>query len=161
MWSMAIDFAAEGLLDGAPDERARNGRLELLRTLEGEGFSLEELRRATREGRLALLPVERVLAAEGARYTQEEIAEETGLEIGFLDDARRAVEVNPFARRIVLPEDFEMPTGGLNIRWPDPPLDQEMRLHRYAVKAAQAFARANGVDHIVLDSPRNRLFPRL
>ena len=31
-----------------------------------------------------------------------------------------------------------MPEGGLNIRWPDPPLEQEMRLHRYAVKAAQA-----------------------
>jgi indolepyruvate ferredoxin oxidoreductase len=43
--------------------------------------------------------------------------------------------------QIVLPDDFEMPAGGLNIRWPDPPLDQEMRLHRYAVKAAQAFAR--------------------
>jgi indolepyruvate ferredoxin oxidoreductase len=61
------------------------------------------------------------------------------------------------ARRIVLPEDFEMPSGGLNIRWPDPPLDQEMRLHRYAVKAAQAFARANGIDKVVMDAPRARL----
>ncbi len=50
-----------------------------------------------------------------------------------------------------------MPAGGLNIRWPDPPLDQEMRLHRYAVKAAQAFARANGIDRIVLDSANARL----
>jgi Adenylate cyclase regulatory domain len=81
MGSMAIDFEVEGLLEGAPDERARDGRLELLRTLEREGFGLEELRRATQEGRLALLPVERVLAAEGARYTQEEIAQETGLEM--------------------------------------------------------------------------------
>ena len=45
--------------------------------------------------------------------------------------------------------------GGLNIRWPDPPLDQEMRLHRYAVKAAQAFARANHID-----SDRDRLAAR-
>ena len=65
MCSMAIDFAAEGLLEGAPDERARQARLELLRTLESEGFGLEELRRAASEGRLALLPVERVLEAEG------------------------------------------------------------------------------------------------
>jgi indolepyruvate ferredoxin oxidoreductase len=47
--------------------------------------------------------------------------------------------------------------GGLNIRWPDPPLDQEMRLHRYAVDAAQAFARANKIDRIVLDAPKARL----
>jgi indolepyruvate ferredoxin oxidoreductase len=44
------------------------------------------------------------------------------------------------------PTDFPLPPGGLNIRWPDPPLDQEMRLHRYKRYAAQAFARANGID---------------
>jgi adenylate cyclase len=88
---MAIDFAAEGLLDGAGDERARVARLELLRTLVAEGFGLEELRRATEEGRLALLPVERALEGEGPRYTQLELAEATGLDIPFLDEARRAV----------------------------------------------------------------------
>jgi indolepyruvate ferredoxin oxidoreductase len=57
-----------------------------------------------------------------------------------------------------LPEDyFEMPVGGLNIRWPDPPLNQEMRLHQYAVKAACAFARANRIDRVVIDSPKARL----
>ena len=86
----------------------------------------------------------------------------TGRWIGFKTiaetvESSASVQVDPFARRIVLPEDFEMPAGGLNIRWPDPPLDQEMRLHRYAVKAAQAFARANGVDRVVMDSPRARL----
>ena len=86
----------------------------------------------------------------------------TGRWVGFKTiaetvESSASVEVNPFARTILLPEDFDMPAGGLNIRWPDPPLDQEMRLHRYAVKAAQAFARANGIDRIVLDSPRARL----
>jgi len=86
----------------------------------------------------------------------------TGRWIGFKTiaetvESSASVQVDPFARRIVLPEDFQMPAGGLNIRWPDPPLDQEMRLHRYAVGAAQAFARANQVDRIVLDSPRARL----
>jgi len=86
----------------------------------------------------------------------------TGRWVGFKTiaetvESSASVEVNPFARQILLPEDFELPMGGLNIRWPDPPLDQEMRLHRYAVKAAQAFARANGVDKVVLDSPRARL----
>jgi indolepyruvate ferredoxin oxidoreductase len=32
-----------------------------------------------------------------------------------------------------------------------------MRLHRYAVKAALAFARANGIDKVVMDAPRARL----
>ncbi|MBD9370479.1 indolepyruvate ferredoxin oxidoreductase family protein [Xanthomonas sp. XNM01] len=86
----------------------------------------------------------------------------TGRWIGFKTiaetvESSASVDVDPFARRIVLPEDFELPPGGLNIRWPDPPLDQEMRLHRYAVAAAQAFARANGVDKVVMDAPQARL----
>ncbi len=86
----------------------------------------------------------------------------TGRWIGFKTiaetvESSASVDVDPLARRIVLPDDFEMPAGGLNIRWPDPPMDQEMRLHRYAVKAAQAFARANGIDRTVLDSPHARL----
>jgi adenylate cyclase len=90
MCSVAIDFEAEGLLDGAGDRQAR---LELLRTLEEEGFSLEELRAAAAQDRLALLPVERVLAGEGKLHTREELAEETGLDPDFLDEAARALGV--------------------------------------------------------------------
>src|SRR5690606_10417002 len=67
------------------------------------------------------------------------------------------VEVDPFALEIVTPADFEMPPCGHSIGWPNPPMEQEMRLHRYAVKAAQAFARANRIDRVVLDSPSARL----
>ena len=86
----------------------------------------------------------------------------TGRWVGFKTiaetvESSASVDVNPLALQIVTPDDFEMPAGGLNIRWPDPPLDQEMRLHRYAVKAAQAFARANAIDRIVIDSPNARL----
>ena len=88
---MPIDFEAEGLLDGLDGEGARAERLELLHALADEGFELEELRRATREDRLALLPVERVLEAEGPRYTQREVAEEVGVELEFLREARRAL----------------------------------------------------------------------
>ena len=49
-----------------------------------------------------------------------------------------------------------MPPGGLNIRWPDQPLEQEYRLHKYKLYAALAFARANRLDRIVIDSPRPR-----
>ena len=81
---MAIDFEAEGLLDGLDDGPARDARLELLRTLERERFTLDDLRRAAGEDRLALLPVERVLEAEGPRHTLREVAAGSGLGLGFL-----------------------------------------------------------------------------
>ena len=86
----------------------------------------------------------------------------TGRWVGFKTiaetvESSASVNVNPHQLDIVLPEDFELPLGGLNIRWPDPPLDQEMRLHQYAVKAACAFARANKIDRVVIDSPKARL----
>ncbi|HJU16866.1 MAG TPA: indolepyruvate ferredoxin oxidoreductase family protein [Stellaceae bacterium] len=71
-------------------------------------------------------------------------------------DSSASAAIDPERVQIVLPEDFPMPAGGLNIRWPDQPLDQEDRLHRHKLAAAQAFARANRLDRIVLDGPRPR-----
>src|SRR5687768_13434170 len=56
-----------------------------------------------------------------------------------------------------IPKDFALPPGGLNIRWPDGILEQEARILDYKVYAALAYARANGLDRIVWDSPRPRL----
>ena len=56
----------------------------------------------------------------------------------------------------VLPEDYQMPEGGLNLRWPDPPLVQDDRLQEHKAYAALAFARANRIDKVVLDSPDAR-----
>src|SRR3954470_13325843 len=72
-------------------------------------------------------------------------------------DSSASVSIDPGRVEIVLPTDFDMPPGGLNIRWPDPPLDQELRLHRYKVYAAMAYARVNRLNHIVMDSPQARL----
>src|SRR6476660_9891770 len=55
-----------------------------------------------------------------------------------------------------IPEDFVLPPGGLNIRWPDAILEQEARILDYKVYAALAYCRANGLDRIVWDSPRAR-----
>ncbi len=87
---MAIDFEAQGLLEGL-DGKAREARLDLLQTLAADGVELDELKRATAEQRLALLPVERVLAGGGARYSGEEIARRTGLERELLDRLWRAL----------------------------------------------------------------------
>ena len=59
-------------------------------------------------------------------------------------------------RQFVLPQDLELPPGGLNLRWPDPPLVQDERLQEHKGYAAIAFARANGVDMVVSDTPRAR-----
>ncbi len=53
--------------------------------------------------------------------------------------------------------DFQMPPAGLNLRWPDSPVEQEERLHRQKVYAALAFSRANRFDRVVIDSPNPRL----
>ncbi len=58
---------------------------------------------------------------------------------------------------IVTPTDFELPPGGLSIRWPDAPLAQEARLHGPRMAAVAAFARANPLDRIVIDGRPARL----
>ena len=60
-----MDFDQAGLLDGLEGED-RAARERLLERLAGEGYTLEELKAAIKEDRLALLLVERVL---GGRYT--------------------------------------------------------------------------------------------
>jgi adenylate cyclase len=73
-----IDFAAEGLLDDLQGE-SREARLELLTQLSAEGVSLAELREGVATGHLTLLPVERLIAGDGPRYSANEIAEKSGL----------------------------------------------------------------------------------
>ncbi|HTP19846.1 MAG TPA: adenylate cyclase regulatory domain-containing protein [Solirubrobacteraceae bacterium] len=70
-----MDFESAGLLDGLEGED-RAARHRLLERLGDEGYTLEELKAAIEEDRLALLLVERVL---GGRYTAEELEEQTGL----------------------------------------------------------------------------------
>ena len=67
-----------------------------------------------------------------------------------------SVEIDPLRLRIAPPDDFEMPEGGLNIRWPDSPNDQEYRLHRYKLYAAIAFARANRLDRVAIAGAKPR-----
>jgi indolepyruvate ferredoxin oxidoreductase len=71
-------------------------------------------------------------------------------------DASASVEVHPERMRIATPMDLVLPEDGLHIRWPDKPLAQEMRLQKYKLYAALAFARANRIDRVVLDSSRPR-----
>jgi adenylate cyclase len=72
-----VDFEREGLLSGLSDEQDRAARRELLDRLAAQGFSLDELRRAVSEDRLALLPLDRLF--EDRRHTLADVANATGL----------------------------------------------------------------------------------
>jgi len=65
------------------------------------------------------------------------------------------VMIDPWRLPIELP-DFALPPGGLSIRWPDRFLEQEERLMRHKLYAALAFARANRLDRVMVDSPQAR-----
>ena len=57
--------------------------------------------------------------------------------------------------KIVIPEDFAMPPGGLNIRPADPFLEQEARLHDFKRDAMLAYVRANNLNQLVLSGGRS------
>jgi adenylate cyclase len=81
----AMDFAAAGLLDGL-EGAERGQREQLLARLVDDGFSVDDLRKAVQENRLALLPVDEVL---GGAYSAEEIEERTDLPAGMMVRIRR------------------------------------------------------------------------
>lgn len=87
---MTVDFEAEGLLEGTEGE-AREGRLRLLSELHADGVPLAELRTAVKEGRLVLLPVERVLAGGDPPHTLAEIAERADVPLEYLARQRQAL----------------------------------------------------------------------
>ena len=71
-------------------------------------------------------------------------------------DSSAMVSVDPHQLEIFNPNDFKMPIDGLNIRWPDPPMDQEARLHEFKLDAALSFARVNKIDRKIFFGSRNR-----
>ncbi len=71
-------------------------------------------------------------------------------------ESSSSVWVDPDRVDIILPQDFVMPEGGLSIRWPDAPLEQEARLMDHKWYAALAYVRANKLNHTVIDSPNAR-----
>ncbi|MGF7161062.1 indolepyruvate ferredoxin oxidoreductase [Rhodoligotrophos appendicifer] len=72
------------------------------------------------------------------------------------DNVESTSVVDGSLNRVVInvPDDVDMPDGGLNIRPRDDRLEQEKRLHLYKRYAATAFARANKLDKIVFNGGR-------
>lgn len=72
-------------------------------------------------------------------------------------DSSASVTTDPMGIEFKTPEDFEMPEGGLSIRWYDPPTEQEQRLVDFKLPAAKAYARANGLDKNFFNPKKKRL----
>ena len=72
-------------------------------------------------------------------------------------DSAISAEIDPGRIQIVTPEEFELPADGVHVRWPDSPLEQELRLNKYKIYAAREFARVNQLNKIVINSPKPRL----
>jgi indolepyruvate ferredoxin oxidoreductase len=64
--------------------------------------------------------------------------------------------IDPERVQIHIPTDFQMPPGGLHIRWPDHALEQEARLFHYKWYAALAYIRANRLNYNVIEGPNDR-----
>lgn len=71
-------------------------------------------------------------------------------------ESSASIALDPDRVQTRLPEDFVMPPGGLHIRWPDAPLEQEARLMDYKWYAALAYVRANRLNHNVIEGPNDR-----
>src|ERR1700691_4666089 len=56
--------------------------------------------------------------------------------------------------KIITPDDFVMPPGGLNIRRGDTPREQEARLHHFKRDAMLAFVRANRLNRMICSGGR-------
>lgn len=72
-------------------------------------------------------------------------------------DSAISADLSPERVAICVPANFDMPPGGLNAQWPTTPLKQEQLLHRYRIYAARAFAYANHLNKVILDTPKPRL----
>ncbi|QTD92053.1 indolepyruvate ferredoxin oxidoreductase family protein [Burkholderia anthina] len=72
-------------------------------------------------------------------------------------DASAVIDVDLDRVTPVVPEGVPMPAGGLNVRQPDTPQEQEFRLYNYKLDAVRAFVRANGLDRVTLGRPGARI----
>ncbi len=70
-------------------------------------------------------------------------------------ESTAAIDASLDRVNIVIPDDFQMPEGGLNIRLHDQILAQEARLHDYKRDAMLAFVRANKLNRNITSGGRN------
>ena len=77
-------------------------------------------------------------------------------------ESSASIEADPFAVQIIQPDEFVLPEGGLNCRLSTDTLGvqarkQEALMQDYKIYAAMAYARANRLNRVTIDSPKARL----
>ncbi len=72
-------------------------------------------------------------------------------------DASASVLIDLDQPHIQLPTDFPLPASGLSLRWPDTPLEQELRLQHDKIYAALAYCRINQLNRVTIDAPHPKL----
>jgi adenylate cyclase len=139
-----MDWEAEGLLEGLDDDAARTARRTLLDELHESGVDLDELRTAVAEDRLVLLPVERMLAGDRP-YTARDITRESGLDLGFFQDLRRALglAVPDPDERVYGDEDLQAARSGVRYRATGFPDDEVLEVVRILGQGLARYAEAN------------------
>jgi indolepyruvate ferredoxin oxidoreductase len=71
-------------------------------------------------------------------------------------DSGVTIDVSLDRHHAVIP-DFPFPPGGLGVRLKDQPMEKERRMRLHKIPAALAFARANGIDRVVLGASHVRV----
>ncbi len=71
-------------------------------------------------------------------------------------DSGAVIDVSLNRMKFVKPE-FSFPESGPHMRRADTPLEKEQRLRDYKLPAAQAWVRANQLDHVILPSAKPRI----
>ena len=73
-------------------------------------------------------------------------------------ESTASVTLTPDSFHTHLPNDFEMPMGGLGIRRADHRHDQEQRLHAHKMRAVNAYVRANKLDRVTVSGGKTPRF---
>ncbi|HST32407.1 MAG TPA: adenylate cyclase regulatory domain-containing protein [Solirubrobacteraceae bacterium] len=76
--------------------------------LRARGHSLEQIKRASDNGQLAVGPLENLLAGSEGRYTVREVARETGLEAALIERLFAAMGLGASAGELLSEEDMEI-----------------------------------------------------
>ncbi|MDC1310921.1 indolepyruvate ferredoxin oxidoreductase family protein [Burkholderiales bacterium] len=77
-------------------------------------------------------------------------------------ESSASIDANVHRQKIIVPEDFSVPEGGLNCRLSSETLgiqarNQEALMQDYKIYAALAYSRANQLNHVTIDSPNAKI----
>ncbi|OUR79458.1 indolepyruvate ferredoxin oxidoreductase [Alphaproteobacteria bacterium 46_93_T64] len=71
-------------------------------------------------------------------------------------ESSATVDVSKDRVQVKIPDDIEVPAGGVYLRWPDNAVVQEERLLRHKLPMVEAFLRANKLDRVTQDSKQRK-----